>query len=597
MNKTEEFIEKSIIIHGDKYDYSKVEYENAKKHITIICKTHGEFNQRPNGHLNGYGCTDCGIENNANRKRSNTVEFIKKAIIVHGDEYDYSKVVYINSHTEVVIICKKHGEFPQMPSKHLSGHGCHTCGIENNANRRRSNTDEFIKKAIEIHGDKYDYSKVIYINNRTEVVIICKIHGEFPQIPNSHLSGYGCKSCGIQKVSDNSRSNTDEFIKKAIIVHGDKYDYSNLIYEKALESVLIICKKHGEFSQIAASHLSGHGCLICGGSNKRNTKEFIEQSKKIHGDKYEYSNVEYINSDSTVKIICKEHGEFEQIASGHLSGHGCSTCAGKNITTSEWIERAREIHGDKYDYSNVEYILSKLRVTIICKEHGEFRQIASSHLIGQGCSTCSNLSRALLRRKTINDFIEESNKIHGEKYDYSKVIYINNRTEVVIICKIHGEFIIIPSKHIHRQQGCPDCQIKKQYSKPQIKYLNFMASHNSIHIQHAENDGEYIISNTKFKADGYCAETNTIYEFHGDYWHGNPKVFDSQDYNKTTDCTFGELYEKTLEREKMIKDLGYNLVVMWEYDWNKINKSIKTLQKNFKSFRFIKQSSTYSLTP
>jgi predicted nucleic-acid-binding Zn-ribbon protein len=141
-----------------------------------------------------------------------------------------------------------------------------------------------------------------------------------------------------------------------------------------------------------------------------------------------------------------------------------------------------------------------------------------------------------------------------------------------------------PTKHIHRHQGCPKCQRKRNYSKSQIQWLNFMSVYNNIHIQHAENDGEYIISNTKFKADGYCQETNTIYEFHGDYWHGNPKVFELQDYNKTTNCSYGELYEKTIIKEKMIKEFGYNLVVMWEYDWDKINKSIKFLQNKFKSY-------------
>jgi G:T-mismatch repair DNA endonuclease (very short patch repair protein) len=104
----------------------------------------------------------------------------------------------------------------------------------------------------------------------------------------------------------------------------------------------------------------------------------------------------------------------------------------------------------------------------------------------------------------------------------------------------------------------------------------------NIQIQHAENVGEYIIKNTKFSADGYCKETNTIYEFHGDFWHGNPNLYDTNDINKRNDKTFGELYQKTLEREQQIIDYGYNLVVMWEHDWKKINKSIRTLQRKFK---------------
>ena len=116
-----------------------------------------------------------------------------------------------------------------------------------------------------------------------------------------------------------------------------------------------------------------------------------------------------------------------------------------------------------------------------------------------------------------------------------------------------------------------------------IYYLNFIELLNNITIKHAENGNEYIINGTKLKADGYCKETNTIYEYHGDFWHGNPQVFDLSKINKVNGKTFGYLYQKTLEREQLIRDMGFNLVVIWESDWNKINKSIKTLQKKFRN--------------
>jgi len=136
-------------------------------------------------------------------------------------------------------------------------------------------------------------------------------------------------------------------------------------------------------------------------------------------------------------------------------------------------------------------------------------------------------------------------------------------------------------KHL-RGYGCYKCHIRKNYSKQQIEWLNFIQSRDNIVILHALNEGEFNIPNTRFKADGYCKETNTIYEFHGDYWHGNPSIYDPNDktyFGKT----FRELYEKTLEREKQIKDMGFNLITIWESDWIKLNKYVRLLQQKFRS--------------
>jgi very-short-patch-repair endonuclease len=257
--------------------------------------------------------------------------FIEKAIEIHGDKYDYSKVEYINALTKITIICKKHGEFLQKPSKHINAkQGCRICGNELNSERQISNTSEFIQKAIKIHGDKYDYSKVEYINSKTKVMIICKEHGEFLQQPNSHLSQEaGCLKCG--KVY---RCNTSEFIENVIKIHGDKYDYSKVEYINAYTKITIICKKHGEFCQTPNDHLNNNaGCKLCydyrGITQKSNSKEFIEKAIKTHGDKYDYSKVEYINSKTKVIIICKIHGEFLQAPNCHIQCNGCPICINK----------------------------------------------------------------------------------------------------------------------------------------------------------------------------------------------------------------------------------------------------------------------------
>lgn len=188
---TEEFIKRAKEVHGDKYDYSKVEYKNNHTKVKIICLIHGVFKQEPRMHLSGEGCVDC----SGSRKKT-TEEFIEQAIVQHGNKYDYSKVEYKNTNTKVKIICPIHGEFEQTPECHLMGQGCSACSDVRRANILRKTTEQFIEDARAVHGNKYDYSQVKYVNNRTKVKIICPEHGIFKQEPRLHLSGKGCQECG-----------------------------------------------------------------------------------------------------------------------------------------------------------------------------------------------------------------------------------------------------------------------------------------------------------------------------------------------------------------------------------------------------------------
>jgi Uri superfamily endonuclease len=562
---TDKFIEKATLIHGDLYDYSKIDYKNANTKVTIICKKHGEFQQISSVHIQGFGCSKC-----SGKAKLNTEEFIKKATLIHGDKYDYSKVDYKNTNKKVIIICKKHKDFLQIPTNHLKGQGCNKCGYIVRANKTKTTNEEFIKKAKLVHNDKYDYSKVDYKNSNTRIIIICKEHGEFLQIPSDHLSGFGCAKC-----SGKAKLNIEEFIEKAKLVHNDIYNYSNVDYKNSKTKIIIICKEHGEFLQIPSVHLLGFGCAKCSGTAKSNTNEFIENAILVHGDKYDYSKVNYIGNKKKVTIICKEHGEFLQIPNGHLNKQGCPKCANKNITTEEFIEKSKKIHGDLYDYSKVNYIFGHNEIIIVCKIHGEFQQKPRNHINGHGCSKCGgNL------QYNTEDFIKKSILVHGDKYDYSKVDYKKCDEKVIIICKIHGEFQQNPVHHYITGCGCPKCA-NKMYSKMQILWLDFLSKFHNIHILHALNDGEFLIPNTNYKADGYCKENNTIYEFHGDFWHGNPKIYKGIEINKITNCTYNELYEKTLIRENKIKELGYNLKTIWENDWKKINKAVRTIQRKF----------------
>ncbi|AYV75830.1 MAG: hypothetical protein Terrestrivirus3_99 [Terrestrivirus sp.] len=259
-SKTMEFINKAIKLHGEKYDYMDVVYIKARILVKIKCKYHNKsFEQMPFLHLRGSGCIECGSITKANKKRKTTERFIEQANKIHGKKYDYSKVVYETARDKVLMICSEHGEFSQAPYHHLEGRGCYNCNIEN----RRVGLDEFITRSNKLHNNRYDYSKVVYVNSTIKVNIICKRHGEFYQLPSSHLFGIGCYECGIIKRADACKSNKNEFVEKAKKIHGNIYDYSNVEYIDHTTIITIKCEKHGIFSQKPVNHLQGRGCIKC----------------------------------------------------------------------------------------------------------------------------------------------------------------------------------------------------------------------------------------------------------------------------------------------------------------------------------------------
>src|ERR1035441_7456160 len=188
-------------------------------------------------------------------------------------------------------------------------------------------------------------------------------------------------------------SNTEEFICKAKEVHRDKYKYEQIIYNSGHTKVNIICPEHGIFSQTPDNHLRGHGCPKCAKVYHPTTEEFITKAQEIHDNTYKYEEVIYKNAKTKIKITCPEHGDFPQIPFHHLLGHGCPKC--NNVyrpNTEEFITKAKELHGDKYEYNLVIYKKAKTTVEIICKKHGKFLQTPDNHLHGQGCPKCTNLA-------------------------------------------------------------------------------------------------------------------------------------------------------------------------------------------------------------
>lgn len=196
---------------------------------------------------------------------------------------------------------------------------------------------------------------------------------------------------GKLKPSTSKDKKQEIFIFRAKEIHFDRYDYSQTEYIGVKNTLIIICKEHGPFTQRPDAHLAGAGCPLCANASRRKSPEgFISDAKKIHGDTFDYSLSHYISSHIKVKIVCKKHGVFEQTPANHLTGLGCGKCAGNvTKTTEEFVEQAIAYHGNKYDYSLVNYIKAHEKVKIVCKTHGVFEQSPDNHLHGKGCPVCA----------------------------------------------------------------------------------------------------------------------------------------------------------------------------------------------------------------
>lgn len=262
---TEEWVKKARKVHGDRYDYSLVVYTGSKKKVKIICREHGVFECTPNNHVsNKSGCPKCKAGHMRELCGLGRESFITESDEKHSNFYDYSKVVYINNKTKVEIICPIHSSFFQTPNSHLSqGAGCPECGKVLVTESNRKSTEHFVKDSVKVHSTTYNYSLVEYTTSRTEVDIICNIHGIFKQKPMDHLSGCGCPECGIIKASNARKSSLEEFVCRSNKLHNFTFDYSLVEYVDGHTKVAIVCKTHGVFHQTPSSHLQGIGCRDC----------------------------------------------------------------------------------------------------------------------------------------------------------------------------------------------------------------------------------------------------------------------------------------------------------------------------------------------
>lgn len=417
----------------------------------------------------------------------------------------------------------------------------------------------FLKKCFSKYADRYDYSKITSISKK--VPIICHLHGEFLQSPNRHLKClHGCPACAKQATIHKKTTPLSSFIEKANKRHNNKYNYSLTSFKTLKDEIQVICPVHGVFCTKAANHLK-HGCIQCRDQACRDSLEqFLNKAKRLHNNKYDYSQVtSYTNNKQKINVICNNHGPFTIRIDAHLQGRGCKLCyknATKNKYLLEFIRKAELIHY-KYDYSNLKAKdFNYKKIPIICPKHGKFKQIPWQHLRGHGCFQCSQEDRRL----TISDFLQQAKQVHQDKYDYSKVSFQLVTDKIIINCYKHGQFTQRLSAHIYGKQGCPYCS--KLVSKQEKEWLD------SIGLPMSNRNVRVTIGDRVFFPDGFDADKKIFYEFYGDYWHGNLKVYSPDDINKLNKVKFIELYHRTMEREEFIKSYGYQIVSMWESDWN-----------------------------
>lgn len=431
--------------------------------------------------------------------------------------------------------------------------------------------EKFIEKATKIHNNKYDYSKTNYIDIKKKIDIICPIHNlTFTVTPDKHIHRkQGCPKCSS---NTGKKSTREEFIENAVNVHGNKFNYDYVVYENSSTKVKLFCNLHEKYFYIIPRvHLAGAiGCKYCSRIPYLITEEeFINRAS----EKYKVNNSydKYNGYQIESNFLCNNHGWYKTTPYFYLHREfkDCQKCKNDNLYTLEkFINDANEIHNNKYDYSlTIEYTKMKDLAKIICPSHPSkiFEQTFDSHLRGSGCPNCSATIR------TYKEFIEESKNKFINLYDYiipkNKIEndIVRMKEKVGFICLKHkSQFSQDAYTHLKGFIGCNKCKgyIK---SKKETEWLD------SLNIPNSCRNIEITINDYKsYNVDAFDQVTNTVYEFHGDFWHGNLNIYKYNQLNKKVGETFGLLYEATMEKEELIKSAGYNLISIWEEDFDKL---------------------------
>lgn len=348
-----------------------------------------------------------------------------------------------------------------------------------------------------------------------------------------------------------------DFVTAAAQTHGGKYDYSRVVYEGGRRPVEIICPQHGGFNQAPGKHLSGQGCPKCAGRGA----DWIQRFRDVHGGKYGYSLFEYTGSQAKSKIICPQHGVFEQTPRNHYQGkNGCPKCTGKGV---DWVERFQSVHGDVYDYSLVAYVGYQTKVKIVCRQHGVFEQTPDNHYHGkQGCPKCAGARIRNAKQMCIDEFVARADKVHGGKFLYTDKQFDNVLTSKInVFCRQHSQwFTQTPVNHLSGKTGCPKCNNMK--SAPEDAIATMLSRFTPI-----ERRNRALLAPREL--DIFMPEKALAVEYCGEYWHSHgdeehEAQYSMNHFRKYQDC----------------KARGIRLLTIFESEWKEHNYAIRRLLRN-----------------
>lgn len=329
-----EFCDRASKVHCGSYSYVESGFTDGSGRLTGMCKDHGQFTQRVNDHLSGSGCQKCAAKSQKGLAQSRVQKHLEDVRKVNP-QYDYSKfeATFTKVSEKVTVICREHGEFSMTVAHLKKGKGCRQCGLEKTRQARLITVDEFLKRAGETHGDTYSYKLDTYTAYTEKMTIVCPVHGDFQQSPLQHVQlKHGCRFCAWAANGQKAAWTVEEFETACKRIHNNKYVYTG-DFTNTLSPVTVICPVHGRQKQQAFTHMKSSGCPSCGkearGLKLRTTKEqFLERARTLHGDAYQYDFEGYVSQKSYVKITCKLHGPFYQNGDTHLRGSRCPICAG-----------------------------------------------------------------------------------------------------------------------------------------------------------------------------------------------------------------------------------------------------------------------------
>ena len=470
------FIKEFVHRHNtDNFSFQNTEYTGSKNAITVYCNIHNiDISKNANAFTYAHNpCAQCGANVDHTIYILKSINKIKD---MYPDQFDYDnyKIDSVNNRTHIVLQCLICGKTSNKPTNDYIRSDKSVCTI---CNIRVHDYYSFKDESIKIFDSLFIYddlhNKLLPFNYRfVKYKMTCK-NCDFnfeKTIANHIFNKQGCPNCSLNA----STFPKEWWIKQFNNHHFNIYDYSQVTQDfiKYRDIITVTCPKHNRtWNVVASSHLK-KGCRKCGYENnclKHN--DFINKCKEKHGGKYDYSLVEYTKGSDIINIICPDHGVFQQKASYHKY-YGCMQCSidASCVKPEEFLARCVEVHGKyKYNLDQINYTGMQNKIIVICNIHGEFNPRASDFVNGSNCKKCADIAQS----STKEEFIEKAKLIHGEKYDYSLVKYINNKTNVIIICKNHGKYKQLPFNHICYKNGCPFCINKSEYKLYKILKDNY----------------------------------------------------------------------------------------------------------------------------